>query len=1164
VAGRSEGAGAAARKPPCIPGYEILAELGRGGMGVVYKARQNSLNRMTALKMILAGGHAGIEDRMRFRAEAEAAAALQHPHIIQVYEVGEHEGNLFFSMELVEGGSLREELQGLPQPARPAARLVETLARAAQYAHERGIIHRDLKPANILLSFSREPPARAGAALTGGSRLNDAAPKITDFGLAKRLNDVHRTVYGRILGTPSYMAPEQASGRGTAVGPAIDIYALGVLLFELLTGQPPFVADSWEGTLSRLAHEDPVPPRRLQPKVPRDLETICLKCLQKEPQRRYASARELADDLRRFLDGRPIMARPVGVRERAWKWARRHPGLAAMTTAFVLVTLLAAMLLTWKWREAVGNAELAEQNAREKDQAYQSAKRLAEAEAQARGQVERFLVGTRIDQAVTLCERGEIARGMLRLAHGLEDAVRFQDADLERVIRVNLSGWRHALVLKRRDPSSHPNWIWDVAFSPDGKTFLTGSRDKTARLWDAATGLPARAHDGSPVPPLEHPFPVWALAFSRDGKNILTGCGSPEAGQGEARLWEAATGKLLRKLHPARAPVRNVAFNKNGRRLLTLAGYQACIWDSTPRDDSAAQPLLLPQAVLEAVFSPDGTHVLTGGADGLARLWDAATGQATSVACRHPNPVEWAAFAPDSKTAATGTTLIDARQMKVVGAEVGLWDMATGQALGRKMHLPGRLKTLIFSPDGRSLLTSAEAPPGQAGSKLQGEVRLWDAASGEPFGPPLPFPEPVWALAFSPDSRTFVTGCEARFAQLWLTATRQPLGPRLDSWGNVRAAAFSPDGTSLVYCAATEPGMAYLLAVSPGQALAYPIRTIPGQKSLALGPDGKIMLGASSDRRLQLWDLTTGRPLGAPLPAGPKPFTAAFGRDGKTLVIWRGNQVEQWDVATGRPSASAWKQEGEPSFMLLAPDGKTAWLYVPEGDRRYLVRCDLATGRRVGPRVRHDELSSTAQSPDGRLILTAGGWFGVGLWEADTGRRRGRYLQEELEIRAVAFAPSGQMYATGGVNRTAQAWDAATGYPVMPPLSHPDEVVAIAFSSDGMTLATGCRDHAARLWDVKTGKPLSPPLLHRAGETGAGVTALAFVHGGTQLIVAGGDESAPIWDVPAPWKGDPDQVKLEVEVLTERELDARGTARLLTLEEWQKRRQRLAQSKPTP
>jgi serine/threonine-protein kinase len=310
---------------PQLPGYEILSVLGHGGMGVVYQARQIALKRLVALKMILTGGHAGPDERDRFRAEAEAVARLQHPNIVQVYETGEHKGRPFFSLEYVAGGSLALRLAEKPLAPREAAALVQTLARAMHYAHEHGVVHRDLKPANVLLAA-------------------DGTPKITDFGLAKRLDDDStRTRTGVVMGTPSYMAPEQASGHSRGIGPTADVYALGAILYEALTGRPPFKAASVFDTLEQVRYREPVPPSRLQDKLPRDLETICLKCLSKEPDRRYATAQELADDLAAFLVGRPIKARPIGPGERMLKWARRHPavtGLIAVSIA-ALVTLLA-------------------------------------------------------------------------------------------------------------------------------------------------------------------------------------------------------------------------------------------------------------------------------------------------------------------------------------------------------------------------------------------------------------------------------------------------------------------------------------------------------------------------------------------------------------------------------------------------------------------------------------------------------------------------------------------------------------------------------------------------------------------------------------------------------------------------------------------------------
>jgi serine/threonine protein kinase len=371
---------------PAVPGYEILGELGRGGMGVVYQARQLGLNRTVALKMVLSGIHTGPNDLARFRAEATAIARLQHPNIVRIYDVGEAAGRPYFVLEFVAGGSLAQHLQGRPQPVRPAAQLVETLARAVHAAHANGVIHRDLKPANILLEESGvrgQSTAGASSPTPDPSPLTACflTPKITDFGVAKcaggdgEARDLRGpTVTGELLGTPNYMAPEQAMVPRQPVGPAADVYALGAILYELLTGRPPFTGETPLATVLQVLHNEPVSVTSLRPNVPRDLENICLKCLWKEPRKRYGSALELAEDLQRFLRDEPIRARPIMPMERLWRWVRRRPVPAALLAAGLLgpvVALTALSLLSTRLvrssalESAAQQAELLEEATRE-------------------------------------------------------------------------------------------------------------------------------------------------------------------------------------------------------------------------------------------------------------------------------------------------------------------------------------------------------------------------------------------------------------------------------------------------------------------------------------------------------------------------------------------------------------------------------------------------------------------------------------------------------------------------------------------------------------------------------------------------------------------------------------------------------------------------------
>ncbi len=479
-----------------IPGYEVLGELGRGGMGVVYRARHLGLNRVVALKMILAGGHAGEEERARFRREAEAVARLGHPNIVQIHEVGEVDGKPFFALEFVAGGSLADQVRKAPFPPGQAARVVELLARAMHHAHEQGIIHRDLKPANVLVAA-------------------DGTPKITDFGLAKRLDaDAGQTPSGAILGTPSYMAPEQAAGKVRQVGPAADVYALGALLYELLTGRPPFRAATPLDTLLQVLAEEPVPPSRLQPKLPRDLETICLKCLQKNPARRYAPALALAEDLRRFQAHEPIQGRPAGRGERLVKWARRHPTTAAAAGVGVLLGVALAVVGVLLYFAALDSAELARaqlrQEHRVRDQRDRAQRSLiAGQEAYRRGDLEnaRFnleqavtavgsepslaALGSRAEDLLAKTARWRTSRATRARFESLRDEVRFRTTQVAGFDRpANLQATRararEALALFGVTPDTGVLVVNPAHFTAREITALKGDAYELLFLWAEA------------------------------------------------------------------------------------------------------------------------------------------------------------------------------------------------------------------------------------------------------------------------------------------------------------------------------------------------------------------------------------------------------------------------------------------------------------------------------------------------------------------------------------------------------------------------------------------------------------------------------------------------------------------------------------------------------
>jgi WD40 repeat protein len=1087
----------AAADLPRVPGYLLVAELGRGGMGVVYKARQVTLNRPVALKMILAGAHASDIDRKRFRREAEAVARLQHPHIVQIHEVGEHEGQPYLALELVDGGCLAQQLRNKPRPARQSAELVETLARAVHVAHECGIVHRDLKPANILLTAS-------------------GTPKVADFGLAKRLDagPAGPTSSGQFLGTPSYMAPEQAIAAGashrgcsaTGLEPAADVYSLGAILYEMLTGRPPFRAESSVETLLQVLHDDPVPPSRLQPKLPRDLETICLTCLRKDPARRYSDARAMAEDLRRYLAGEPVLARPTSARERLWKWVRRRPAAAALVVTGVLAVAAGFAGISMLWRMAEVRALLEATAHREAAARTELERTAKEAEASALHRAERQNADLVVDHAWTLCQRGEVPEGMLRMAAAL-GRLPAGAGDLDRVIRTNLAAWCYRLVSLRLR-LVHTGRVLALAYGPDGRVVLTGGDDQTARLWDVATGDPL-------TPPLHHEGAVRCVAFRSDGRAVLTGSDDKTA-----RLWDVATGEPAGPPLVHESAVRIVAFRPDG--VVALTGGEdgtAQLWDAAS-GRRVGQPMRHAAELFAAAFEPNGQSILTGAGDKTARLWDAATGTPIGTPWPHDDAVQAVAFSPDGQHAVTACR----------DGTASLWSPAFGHAGRILLRHPYPVCTVAFSPDGRALLTGS-------GDERRGEARLWDTKSGGPIGAVMPHNGRVECVAWSPNGRHVLTGGQDSRASLWLEVADRPVRKLFRQGGAVHALAFGPNGRTLAIASYDSPwpqarGEAWLHFTPPEQQAGPTLPHPSWVTAVAFSSDGRAVVIGGTGRTACLWDTATGRPIGGPLATTHTIDAAAFSPDGRMLAAGATDGlVHLWDTATGRPIGQplvhpgavrgiAFNHDGK--FLAVAVRFRTAWLWDVTRDHPQAVSW-----------ASENLVLDVAFSPDGNTLLTGGGDNTAQLWHAATRRPLGQPLRHVRQVESVAFGHDGRTVLTGSGDMTARLWDAATGRLIVAPLLHPDVVTKVAYSPDGRTLATVCADDLTRLWDASTGKPIGAPLPQT-------VSAIAFHPDGRVLLTGGREGTAKSWTVPRPLTGDAEQVLLWTKIVTGAELDANG------------------------
>ena len=860
--------------------YILLCELGRGGMGVVYKAHQVSLNRPVALKMIKAGVLADSAELSRFQNEAEAVALLDHPGIVPVYEVGDHDGQRYFSMRLIVGDNLAERITAFKDNPKAAAKLLAEAAQAVHHAHMRGILHRDLKPANILVD-------------------TECHPHVTDFGLAKRVEaDVEMTATGAILGTPAYMSPEQAAGHRGTITTATDIYGLGAILYALLTGKAPFGGASIMETLDAVQNRLPESPTRLNSRVPRDLETICLKCLEKEPQRRYASVRALAEDLERWLDGHPISARPVSASVRAWMWCRRNKIVAGLLAASVLL----AMGATWQWQRAEGLLSQARFDA----------------------------ASTAIDHALGLCEQGQLGNGLLRLARVLEREPGVA-TDLKQAIRTNLVAWSpYGTRLTNLLP--HSEEVNFVAFGPDGQIALTLGPERTARLWDAATGEPRGnllRHDGA----------IIAAAFRPDGRMAVTG-----GMDSRARLWEIPTGRPIGEPLCHRGPVRSVAFSQDGQLLLTGSNDgTAQVWEVATRRP-IGEPFRLNGWVYEVAFGLESRVAVVGSEGGFAGLWDLRTRQSLGepmpfhTVRRHTRPVQLLVCSADGHRILTNG---DWRSGQQNSAQ--LFDAANGREVARMPH-HGDVRAVALSRNGRIAITGSD----------DHTARLWDATTGMPLGSPLTHQGKVLAVALNPEGTLAVTGSDDQTARLWDVASGRMLGDPLYHTGHVLAVAFRPDGRAILTGCEDHFARLWTLAGTRPAGRPRPDEGLNVLAHLAHSPDGTMDLTGHADGTAQVRDAATAQPIGAPLQMTAAVLAVAWSPDGRMLLTGGGDGSAQvWSATRRSPISRPMIHNGPVRAVAFSPDSR---MVVTSGADRTARLWDSATGKPVGPPLEHDKL----------------------------------------------------------------------------------------------------------------------------------------------------------------------------------------------------------------
>jgi eukaryotic-like serine/threonine-protein kinase len=1006
------------RLPESFGDYELLEELGRGGMGVVYRARQRSLNRVVAVKMMAFGPNLNPDLVERFRAEAVSAASLHHPNIVAIHEVGIHENQHFFVMDYVEGRSLAQGISDLRfriSDFTQSARWMKTTAEAVHYAHERGILHRDLKPSNVLIDAQDQP-------------------HVVDFGLARQLEgDSEFTVTGQVLGSPHYLPPEQAAGQRGRVSRRTDVYALGATLYHLLTGRPPFQAESLARTLDLVLHAEPVAPRLLNPSVPRDLETICLKCLEKEPVSRYPTARALAEELARFLAGEPIQARPLGPAGRAWRWCRRKPSLAAAIGVTLLSLLVGVVGIAVQWRRAeVQRARAAGSELSLQHRTYNAEINSAQLALQDHnpGRALELLNRHRPDgkseiqnpksgSLATTDPRGFEWRYLWQQCQNEAEQVIGKLPGRIRSLDVSEDGqWlfagpqggepklRNLRTGEEVRVAGEADWVWG-AFSPDSRLLVTCAQTAesygTLDVWDLQSRLR--------LEPILDPRPSFTMAFSPDGKWFAFGVQHPP--------WDR---RLVILDFPTRKPVRELV------TLTRIQGLdQGMAWLFTPDSRSV-------------IFTENDPDLKVG-------LFDLTSDGGPQYFPGHREPITAMAISPDGRTLATGAGYTD--------TSIRLWEVPSFRAVGELSGHRAWITALKFSPDGNTLASAA----------ADQTWRLWDTPAGSSRRI-YPVPSDVRRLCFSPDGAKLFTGSGDGTILQWSLA-RQPPASQPEVWrepGEWKGVTAAPEGK---WYAARRKGEVYLGVIHDPSPPTRLQELGTNNTCLLFSTDGQSLFAGTRSGEIRIWSLAR-QQLTRSLRGSAEPVVL-LRQDAHGRVLL----AAQWDTPYLPKyvrvwSAPDWQEQGSHPVPGLGGD-------IASTDGKWLAARWNAQAVRVwslgsNPPQTHTlsfpgEVLHLAFSPNGRWLAAANLAGAVRVWEVPTFRECEEFQAHAHPVCAVAFSPDSRRLATAAHEYDAvKLWDVDTWQELIRLPHDGVGLQELLFSADGNRLVAMNSSGDLLLW----------------------------------------------------------------------------------------------------